>query len=90
MSQKKGGGSSRNGRDSQGRRLGLKVGDGQAVTAGSIILRQRGFKFCPGANVGTGRDQTLYSLINGTVSFKKRRTNGQYKPFVYILPRESM
>lgn len=85
MAQKKGGGSSRNGRDSAGRRLGLKVGDGEMVSAGNILLRQRGFKFRPGANVGVGRDHTLYSLINGTVSFKKRRINNQYKPFVCIL-----
>ena len=67
MAHKKAGGSSRNGRDSAAQRLGLKAGDGQFVTAGSIIVRQRGTKFHPGKNVGLGKDDTLFALKNGTV-----------------------
>ena len=69
MAHKKGGGSSRNGRDSRGQRLGLKRGAGQLVLAGTIIVRQRGTKILPGANVGVGRDHTLYALCSGTVAF---------------------
>jgi len=69
MAQKKGGGSTRNGRDSQAKRLGVKVYGGQTVPAGSIIVRQRGTKFHPGVNVGIGKDHTLYSLVDGTVQF---------------------
>lgn len=68
---KKGMGSSRNGRDSTAQRLGVKSHDGQAVTAGSIIIRQRGSKFHPGKNVGMGRDDTLFALVDGTVSFDR-------------------
>ena len=69
MAQKKGGGSTRNGRDSQAKRLGVKVYGGQTVPAGSIIVRQRGTKFHPGVNVGVGKDHTLYSLVDGQVQF---------------------
>ena len=69
MASKKAGGSSRNGRDSEGRRLGVKMWGGQAVIAGNIIVRQRGTKFHPGANVGMGRDHTLFALTNGTIEF---------------------
>jgi len=69
MAQKKGGGSTRNGRDSQPKMLGVKVYGGQVVPAGSIIVRQRGTRFHAGANVGTGRDHTLFALVDGTVSF---------------------
>jgi large subunit ribosomal protein L27 len=69
MAHKKGGGSSRNGRDSRGQRLGLKRGSGQLVLAGTILVRQRGTKILPGANVGVGRDHTLYALRSGTVAF---------------------
>jgi len=69
MAQKKGGGSTRNGRDSQAKRLGVKVFGGQTISAGSIIVRQRGTQFHPGANVGMGKDHTLYSLVNGEVQF---------------------
>lgn len=75
MAHKKGQGSSRNGRDSAGRRLGVKRFGGQVVTAGSILVRQRGTKFMPGRNVGLGRDDTLFSLINGTVLFEGRRVS---------------
>lgn len=69
MAQKKGGGSTRNGRDSQAKRLGVKVYGGQTVPAGSIIVRQRGTQFHAGANVGMGKDHTLYSLVDGQVQF---------------------
>ena len=70
MAQKKGGGSTRNGRDSQPKMLGVKAYGGEAITAGAIIVRQRGTKFHPGDNVGIGRDHTLFALVDGTVSFK--------------------
>jgi large subunit ribosomal protein L27 len=77
MAHKKGVGSSRNGRDSNGQRRGVKAHDGQLVTAGSIIIRQRGTRIHPGRNVGVGKDWTLYALVDGVVSFApqgKRRT----------------
>lgn len=73
MAHKKGGGSTRNGRDSVSKRLGVKRFGGQAVTAGSIIVRQRGTKFKPGRNIGVGRDWTLFALIDGRVKFDKGR-----------------
>ncbi len=72
MAQKKGGGSTRNGRDSQPKMLGVKAFGGQVVSAGSIIVRQRGTKFHPGTNVGMGRDHTLFALVDGHVSFAIR------------------
>ena len=69
MAHKKGGGSSRNGRDSAGRRLGVKRYDGEVVKPGTIIIRQRGTRFHPGKNVGLGRDYTIFSLIDGKVKF---------------------
>lgn len=69
MAQKKGGGSTRNGRDSQPKMLGVKVFGGQVVPAGSIIVRQRGTRFHAGPNVGMGRDHSLFALVDGTVSF---------------------
>ena len=77
MAHKKGQGSVRNGRDSASKRLGVKRYGGQFVTAGSILIRQRGTKFVAGANVGTGRDWTLFALVDGKVSFDKegRRIN---------------
>ena len=71
MASKKGVGSSKNGRDSESKRLGLKAGDGQFVSAGSILVRQRGTKFHPGKNVGIGSDDTLYALIDGVVKFER-------------------
>jgi len=71
MAHKKAGGSSRNGRDSQGQRLGVKRFSGQFVKAGNILVRQRGTKIHPGANVGMGRDHTLFSKIEGTVRFER-------------------
>jgi len=72
MAHKKAGGSSRNGRDTAGRRLGIKKSGGQAVIAGNIIARQRGTKWHPGENVGMGRDHTLYSLVVGRVKFTNK------------------
>ncbi|MEI7712954.1 MAG: 50S ribosomal protein L27 [Rhodospirillales bacterium] len=72
MAHKKAGGSSRNGRDTEGRRLGLKKSGGQAVTAGNIVLRQRGTQWYPGENVGMGRDHTIFALVDGVVTFKRR------------------
>ena len=82
MAHKKGGGSSRNGRDSAGKRLGVKRSDGQAVRAGTIIVRQRGTPMHPGANVGLGRDHTLFALIDGTVRFE-HKTATRKKVSVY-------
>jgi len=73
MSKTKGGGSTRNGRDSQSKRLGVKVFDGGAVNAGTIIVRQRGTRIHPGDNVGKGGDDTLFALADGTVKFGTRR-----------------
>lgn len=70
MAHKKGGGSTRNGRDSQAKRLGVKRFDGEQVTAGTILVRQRGTKFTPGNNVGLGRDYTIYATIDGYVKFE--------------------
>ena len=70
MAQKKGGGSTRNGRDPKPKMLGVKAFGGQVISAGSIIVRQRGTKFHPGTNVGIGRDHTLFALVDGSVSFK--------------------
>jgi len=72
MAHKKGVGSSRNGRDSNAKRLGVKVYAGQTVKGGSIIVRQRGTQFKPGKNVGLGKDYTIYSLVDGVVKFSKR------------------
>jgi large subunit ribosomal protein L27 len=69
MAQKKGGGSTRNGRDSESKRLGVKVYGGQAINAGGIIVRQRGTRVHPGTNVGVGKDHTLYALVDGHVEF---------------------
>ena len=76
MAHKKAGGSSRNGRDSAGRRLGVKKFGGENVIPGNIIVRQRGTKWQPGRNVGLGKDHTIFSLIEGTVCFKKLRNGG--------------
>lgn len=79
MAHKKAGGSSRNGRDSSGQRLGVKIYGGQAIKAGTIIMRQHGTKIHPGKNVGIGRDNTLFALIDGVVTFDvagdKKRAN---------------
>jgi len=78
MAHKKGVGSSRNGRDSESKRLGVKLFGGQAVKAGSIIVRQSGTVHNPGENVGLGRDHTLFALIDGTIEFKKKTGNKSY------------
>ncbi len=74
MAHKKAGGSSRNGRDSEGRRLGVKKFGGESVISGNIIVRQRGTKWHPGANVGIGKDHTLFALVDGKVLFKSSAT----------------
>jgi large subunit ribosomal protein L27 len=78
MAHKKGAGSSRNGRDSQSKRLGVKLFGGQAAKAGNIIVRQRGTKHNPGLNVGLGKDHTLFALTDGEVEFKKKGDNKVY------------
>ena len=82
MATKKAGGSSRNGRDSAGRRLGVKMYGGQLVLPGNIIVRQRGTKFHPGSNVGLGKDHTLFATSDGKVAFKKTRS----RTFVSVIP----
>lgn len=83
MAHKKGGGSSRNGRDSNAKRLGVKRYDGQWVLPGTIIVRQRGTRIHPGTNVGLGRDYTLYALVEGQVKFEPFNKNGRRKVSVY-------
>ena len=78
MAQKKGGGSTRNGRDSQPKMLGVKVFGGQVVPAGSIIVRQRGTRFHPGPNVGMGRDHSLFALVDGEVSFSVKGASNKH------------
>lgn len=83
MAHKKGAGSSRNGRESESKRLGVKIFGGQVARAGNILVRQRGTKHHPGKNVGLGRDHTLFALSDGVVTFKKGRNN---KSFVSVEP----
>jgi large subunit ribosomal protein L27 len=83
MAHKKAGGSSRNGRDSAGRRLGVKLYGGQACLAGNILVRQRGTRWHPGHNVGVGKDHTLFALINGRVEFK---TKAKGRTYVSVQP----
>ena len=83
MAHKKGVGSSRNGRESESKRLGVKLFGGQICRAGNILVRQRGTRHNPGENVGLGRDHTLFALIDGTVQFRKRTDN---KSFVSVVP----
>jgi large subunit ribosomal protein L27 len=85
MAHKKGAGSSRNGRESESKRLGVKLYGGQAAKAGNIIVRQRGTQHHPGENVGIGNDHTLFALIDGKIEFKRRRGN---KSFVSVVPFE--
>lgn len=85
MAHKKAGGSSRNGRDSAGKRLGVKLFGGEQVAAGNIIVRQRGTQWHPGENVGMGRDHTLFALINGHVAYQ---TKSKGRTFVSIIPMQ--
>jgi large subunit ribosomal protein L27 len=78
MAHKKAGGSSRNGRDSEGRRLGVKKFGGEVVVPGNIIVRQRGTKFHPGANVGMGKDHTIFAITDGKVAFQKKAGGRMY------------
>ncbi len=83
MAHKKGAGSSQNGRESHSKRLGVKIYGGQAAKAGNILVRQRGTPHNPGLNVGLGKDHTLFALVDGTVSFARKKDN---KSFVSIVP----
>ena len=85
MAHKKGVGSSKNGRESKSKRLGVKIFGGQSAVAGNILVRQRGTRHNPGLNVGLGKDHTLFALVNGTVAFRKRRDN---KSYVSVIPNE--
>ena len=78
MAHKKGAGSSKNGRESHSKRLGVKIYGGQAAIAGNIIIRQRGTKHNPGLNVGIGKDHTLFALVDGIVQFRKKRNDRSY------------
>lgn len=78
MAHKKAGGSSRNGRDSAGRRLGVKKFGGELVIPGNIVVRQRGTKFYPGENMGMGKDHTLFAMVEGKVEFQKKRDDRTY------------
>lgn len=86
MAHKKGAGSSRNGRESESKRLGVKLFGGQVCKAGNIIVRQRGTKHNPGQNVGLGKDHTLFALVDGVVTFRKKAEN---KSYVSVIPAES-
>ena len=83
MAHKKGAGSSKNGRESHSKRLGVKIYSGQAAIAGNIIVRQRGTKHHPSLNVGIGKDHTLFAMVDGTVNFQKKRDN---KSHVSVVP----
>jgi large subunit ribosomal protein L27 len=87
MAHKKSGGSSSNGRDSDGRRLGVKKFGGEAVLAGNILVRQRGTKFWPGQNVGLGRDHTLFATIDGAVKFTTKKNDRTYVNIVAAQPQ---
>ncbi|HNX54368.1 MAG TPA: 50S ribosomal protein L27 [Prolixibacteraceae bacterium] len=88
MAHKKGVGSSKNGRESHSKRLGVKIFGGQTAVAGNILVRQRGTSHHPGLNVGIGRDHTLFALVDGTVVFKKRRDNKSFVSVEPIVPAE--
>ena len=86
MAHKKGVGSSKNGRESESKRLGVKIFGGQAAIAGNIVVRQRGTQHHPGENVGIGKDHTLFALTDGVVEFRKKRNN---RSFVSVVPFET-
>ena len=86
MAHKKGVGSSKNGRESESKRLGVKIFGGQEAIAGNIIVRQRGTQHHPGDNVGMGKDHTLFALVDGTVQFRKKKDN---RSFVSVVPAEA-
>ena len=88
MAHKKGVGSSKNGRESHSKRLGVKIFGGQTAVAGNIIVRQRGTSHHPGLNVGIGRDHTLFALVDGTVVFKKRSDNKSFVSVDPVVPAE--
>jgi large subunit ribosomal protein L27 len=84
MAHKKAGGSTRNGRDSESKRLGVKIFGGEAVVAGNILVRQRGTQYRPGRNVGIGTDHTLFALVDGKVAFKRRGV--EQRTFIEVVP----
>ena len=86
MAHKKGAGSSKNGRESESKRLGVKIFGGQAAIAGNIIVRQRGTAHHPGENVGIGKDHTLFALVDGTVEFRQRKDE---RSFVSVIPAQA-
>ncbi|MBX7240966.1 MAG: 50S ribosomal protein L27 [Bacteroidia bacterium] len=85
MAHKKGVGSSRNGRESHSKRLGVKLFGGQSASAGSILIRQRGTLYHAGENVGVGKDHTLFALVEGTVSFSRKKVNTKERTFVHVV-----
>ena len=89
MAHKKAGGSSRNGRDSAGQRLGVKLFGGEKISGGNVIVRQRGTKFWPGDNVGLGRDHTLFATATGQVKFQAKRDNRTYVSIVPAMKNEA-
>jgi large subunit ribosomal protein L27 len=89
MAHKKGVGSSKNGRESHSKRLGVKIFGGQDIISGNIIIRQRGTKHHPGEGVGIGKDHTLFAVRDGVVEFKKKMVNQQVRSFVSVVPAEA-
>jgi large subunit ribosomal protein L27 len=89
MAHKKGAGSSKNGRESHSKRLGIKIFGGQAAIAGNIIVRQRGTKHHPGVNVGVGKDHTLFALTDGVVTFRKGKNERSYVSIEPLAPAEA-
>mgnify|MGYP000430249390 CR=1 FL=1 len=89
MAHKKGVGSSKNGRESHSKRLGVKIFGGQEIISGNIIIRQRGTKHHPGEGVGIGKDHTLFAVRDGVVEFKKKMVNQQVRSFVSVVPAEA-
>lgn len=87
MAHKKGVGSSRNGRESHSKRLGVKLSGGQSATAGNILIRQRGTLYHAGENVGIGKDHTLYALADGVVGFYQKKVNTKERTFVQVTPK---
>lgn len=86
MAHKKGVGSSKNGRESESKRLGVKIYGGQDAISGNIIIRQRGTKHHPGEGVGIGKDHTIFATVDGTVEFKKKTVNNKQRSFISVLP----
>ena len=90
MAHKKGVGSSKNGRESESKRLGVKIFGGQTAKSGNIIIRQRGTSHHPGEGVGIGKDHTIYATTDGIVTFKKKTVNNSKRSFISVVPAESV